>query len=196
MAGSKSSTSPTEAFKLWVDMGDTRSTNGLFKILKAKGRTIGRATLIGWHKRYDWDQALASELATKAKEVEMTAGELADAVEPRQKKGETFAPDETFQGTQNALQRAASAMNTLVERQIARIIEQDSILELDEVMRVAKMAGDLATAAGTLHKLTAPPPAQRDPNTGILVGHSAAPAVERSSDAIMAMLLNPPMTRA
>lgn len=195
-----SEVSPALAFRHFVELGAERSIYGLHKRLHEHGLKIGRSTLMRWQKKYEWDQAVedGDQLAADAKTIEITAAQLVEAIED-ERQPIPFTVAETFEGTANALHSMTSSMSAVVTAHMTRLLEVNSAIELDDILAMARVTRDLASAAADMHRALNPPAPKgkhseapaRDAQTGLLYG-AVVPGGPPSVDELIAAFDNPP----
>ena len=200
----KPSLDPATAFDAFVALGETRSINGLAKVLQARGYKCARTTLESWRHKYGWNEAAEARIAQEAASIRMQVAAAVNA-EPPIELG-PLTPAETFESTAQSLQKATSIMAHLVAKGTARFISADVPMDVAEVLQWARAAGDLAKACADLQKVMVGPvgkaaPTIRDAN-GVLVsgGETQAPAMPAGEgppgwDELRKIALNPPMSR-
>ena len=194
-----SEVSPALAFRHFVEMGVERSIYGLHKRLHEHGLKIGRATLMRWQKKYEWDQAVedGDKLAADAKTIEITASELVEKINNEPEIPFTVA--ETFEGTANAIHTMTSAMSAVVTAHMTRMLATAPAIDQDEILSIARVTRDLASAAADMHRALNPPAPKgkqsetplRDAQTGLLYG-APTPGGPPSVDELIAAFDNPP----
>jgi hypothetical protein len=115
-----------------------------------------------------------------------------------------FSPHEKLESTAESLAAMVSALAQTVTAHVAKIRDPAQVaLDVPELLQIAKATGDVARAAGDLHKALNPNPIAGkgkpiEPDAPTMLEATALPAgscVPTDADNILAKLRNPPRLR-
>jgi hypothetical protein len=169
MAGNKSAVDPREAFLLYLDMGEERSVNGVFNLLKSQGRKIGRQTVINWHRDDEWDKRIPEVMA--GRELEAEAVQIAQVARDVLEKAGAPANDQTRElllvavddFTQaESFEAASMKVNGLVagmaQTALQMIGSLERFVEPAQLVSIINATRDLTKAAADAHRALNPAP--------------------------------------